>query len=43
MKHFDGGHRFTDGAMINLLVVFGIFVAVLLRMDLIVDFIGRWM
>ena len=43
MTHFDGGHQFAGAATINLLVVFGIFVAILLCLNPIVDYIGRWM
>lgn len=43
MKHFDGGHQFTGGVSVNLLIVLGIFIAILLRIDSIIAVIGRWM
>lgn len=38
---FRGGHQYTGGATVNLLIVLGIFVAVALRLDAILDFIWR--
>jgi hypothetical protein len=43
MNGFNGGHQFTGGAAVNMLIVLGIFVAIAMRIDAIVDFIWRHM